>query len=229
MSPSTTRSFGRPPFGTESSDPSSTGQSSTGLSGATTSGAKKSGAKKSGPKRSDKDQKRNRAVTSEGYVRVRPTWKGRRFQQMNGAGFGRILGWLLGAFTGVLIMLAISHDLNPFVLILGVAVSSGLGCVIGHVVSSRVWRHVRPEIDAINPREIRVADLHPGQWMMMINDGTERAIRVEGSPQRAADPRAAVSDQPADTVAIPMSTGRSIIVPADLLVTVIDLASPVDS
>lgn len=51
--------------------------------------------------------------------------------------------------------------------------------------------------------------------------GTERF-------QRSVDSRAALSDQPADTVAIPMSTGRSIIVPADLLVTVIDLASPVD-
>ena len=175
-----------------------------------------------------KMEKRNRAVTSEGYVRVRPTWRGRRLQQMNGAGFGRISGWLLGAFAGVLIMLAISRELNPFVLVLGVALSSALGCVIGHLLGTRIWRMVRPEIDALNPREVRAADLQVGQWMMVINDGTERAIRVEGSPQRAADPRAAVSDQPDETVAIPMSTGRSIIVPADLKVTVIDLATPVD-
>ncbi|PRZ29279.1 hypothetical protein CLV47_13419 [Antricoccus suffuscus] len=173
-------------------------------------------------------EKRNRAVTSEGYVRVRPTWRGRRLQQMNGAGFGRICGWLLGAFIGVLVMLAISRELNPFVLVLGVALSSTLGCVIGHVLGTRIWAMVRPEIDALNPREVPAEDLRAGQWVMTVNDGTERAIEVRGTPERVLDPRAAVSDQPADTVSVPVSTGRPIVVPADFRLTVIDLATPVD-
>ncbi len=171
---------------------------------------------------------RNRAVTSEGYVRVRPTWRGRRLQQMNGAGFGRIVGWLLGAFAGVLIMLAISRELSPLVLVLGIALSSALGCVVGHFLGTRIWRMIRPEIDALNPREVPAEDLRAGQWVMAINDGTERAIEVRGTPERVTDPLAAVSDQPVDTVAIPVSTGRPIIVPAGFRLTVIDLATPVD-
>ena len=175
-----------------------------------------------------KTKKRNRAITSEGYVRVRPTWRGRRLQQMNGAGFGRIVGWLHGAFAGVLVMLAISRELNPLVLVLGIAFFSALGCVIGHVLGTYIWRMVKPEIDAFNPREVRAEDLRASQWVMTVNDGKERAIQVRGTPERVPDPRAAVSDRPADTVAIPASTGRPIVVPADFRLTVIDLATSVD-
>lgn len=55
---------------------------------------------------------------------------------MNGAGFGRLTGWLLGPFTGAPVMLSISHRRNFWVLLLGIATFSTAGCVVGHFMSS---------------------------------------------------------------------------------------------
>ena len=170
---------------------------------------------------------RSRAATSEGYVRIRPTWHERQLEQMNAAGFGRITGWLLGAFMGAIIMINLSQTLQFWELLLGIGACSALGALIGHLLAPGVWRVVRPQIGASNPRSVPTLDLRPGQWLMMRDEGLSRAVQVTGLPEYVDDPLPAVRDDHHQSVSIPVSTGYPIVIPADFEVTVVDLAEPV--
>ncbi len=170
---------------------------------------------------------RSRAATSEGYVRIRPAWHERHVEQMNAAGFGRITGWLLGAFLGAIVMINISQSLQFWELLLGIAACSTLGALAGHLLAPVVWRLARPQVGASNPRHVPTRDLRPGQWLMMRDEGLSRAVQVTGLPEYVADPPLASGDQTEEQVSIPVSTGYPIVVPVDFEVTVIDLAEPV--
>lgn len=147
---------------------------------------------------------------------------------MNGAGFGRITGWLFGGLVGAPILVLISDHLAFWQILLGCAISAVIGSVVGHFAAGYIWRRVRPDIDAINPRQMRALDLRPGYWMMTTNDGTDRAIRVDSLPEYTADPDAARHIKPVITITFATSTGRRLILPATQSITIIDLADPVD-
>ncbi len=154
-------------------------------------------------------------------------WHEHHLEQMNAAGFGRITGWLLGAFLGALVMITVSQSLPFWELLLGIVVCSALGALVGHLLAPPIWRLIRPQIGASNPRAVPTLDLRPGQWLMMRNDGLSRAVQVTGLPEYVDGPLLAVGDGADQSVSIPVSTGYPIVIPADFEVTVVDLAEPV--
>lgn len=160
-------------------------------------------------------------------MRIRPTWHEHHVEQMNAAGFGRITGWLLGAFLGAIVMINISQRLPFWELLLGIVVCSALGALIGHVLAPAIWRLARPQIGASNPRPVPTLDLRPGQWLMMHDDGLSRAVQVTGLPEYVDDLPPTVRDGADQSVSIPVSTGYPIVIPVDFEVTVVDLAQPV--
>ncbi|PRZ42999.1 hypothetical protein CLV47_10353 [Antricoccus suffuscus] len=146
---------------------------------------------------------------------------------MNAAGFGRITGWLLGAFLGAIVMINISQSLQFWELLLGIAGCSALGALAGHLIAPIVWRLVRPEVGASNPRPVPTRDLRPGQWLMMRDEGLSRAVQVTGLPEYVDGPLPSPTMEADQTISIPVSTGYPIVIPVDFEVTVIDLAEPV--
>lgn len=146
---------------------------------------------------------------------------------MNAAGFGRIIGWLLGAFLGAIAMINISQHFPFWELLLGIAAFSTAGGITGHFLSPWIWHLVRPQVKASNPRTMTTLALRPGQWLMTNDEGLSRAIQVIGLPEYVGDPRPASRDESEQTVSVPVSTGYPIVVPADFEVTVVDLDEPV--
>lgn len=167
------------------------------------------------------------AVGRDGYVRVRPTWQVTQVQQMDAGGFGRYIGWLLGAMFSAAVLTTVASDLAFWVLLLGIAGGSIAGAVIGHTLARFVWGRLKRSINATNPRQIFASDVQVGTWMMTRNDGTDRAIRIESAPQETADPEAAIREHPVPHVRFLTSTGRYVTAPTDQLVTVVDLAAEV--
>lgn len=168
------------------------------------------------------------AVGRDGYVRVRPTWKTSRIHQMDAGGFGRQIGWLLGAMITAPIMLLVSESFAFWQILLGIALGSILGALIGHLLAKAVWGRLKHEIDAIDPRQVVAANVTPGHWMMTRNDGTNRAIRIESAAEPAEVPQIGSQPAPAKHVRFLTSTGRYVIMPADQEVTVVELAEEVD-
>lgn len=167
------------------------------------------------------------AVGRDGYVRVRPAWQVTQVQQMDAGGFGRYIGWLLGAMISAAVLTTVASDLAFWVLLLGIAGGSIVGAIIGHTLARFVWGRLKRSIDATNPRQVLASDVAAGSWMMTRNDGTDRAIRIESAPQETADPEAAIREQPVPHMRFLTSTGRFVTAPADQLVTIVDLAAEV--
>lgn len=168
------------------------------------------------------------AVGRDGYVRVRPTWKTSQIHQMDAGGFGRQIGWLLGAFISAPLMLLIGHNLAFWQILLGIAAGSILGAIIGHSLARFVWGKVKRSIDAVNPRQVAATDVVVGDWMMTRNDGTNRAIRIESAAEPTDDPQAEIHDEPVPHVRFLTSTGRYVTMPSAQEVTVVGLAEEVD-
>lgn len=167
------------------------------------------------------------AVGRDGYVRVRPTWQAGQVHQMDAGGFGRYIGWLLGAMFAAAILTTIASDLPFWVLLLGIAGGSVAGAVVGHTLARFVWGRLKRSIDATNPRQVPARSVEVGSWMMTRNDGTDRAIRVESAPEATDDPEAAMHGKPVPHVRFRTSTGRYVTAPSDQLITVVDLAADV--
>jgi hypothetical protein len=165
------------------------------------------------------------AIGRDGYIRVRPTWSVSQVHQMDAGGFGRYIGWLLGAmFTALLLVVYLGEDLPFWVLLVGITLGSIVGATVGHVLARFVWGRLKRSIDAVNPRQVRAREITVGSWMMTRNDGTERAIRVESAPQPTQDPEAAIRDVARPHVRFLTSTGRYVTVETDQPITVVDLA-----
>ena len=168
------------------------------------------------------------AVGRDGYIRVRPTWAASQVHQMDAGGFGRYIGWLLGAmFTALLLVVNLGEDLPFWVLLAGISIGSIVGATVGHVLARLVWGRLKHSIDAINPRQVAAQDVTVGSWMMTQNDGTDRAIRVESAPESTGDPEAAIREVARPHVRFLASTGRYITVERDQAITVVDLAEEV--
>lgn len=168
------------------------------------------------------------AVGRDGYVRVHPTWKTTQIHQMDAGGFGRQIGWLLGAMIAAPVMLMIGKDLAFWQILLGIAAGTVIGALIGHTLARAVWGRLKKSIDAINPRQVVATDVAQGAWMMTRSDGTERAIRIESPAEPADDPQAEFRDEPVPHVRFLTSTGRYVTMPAEQEVTIVDLAEDVD-
>jgi len=166
-------------------------------------------------------------VTSEGYVYVRTTWHAHPMAQMDASAFGRISGWLIGAFVGAAVMIHISSHFHFWQLLLGLAAFSTAAGVIGHFLAPAIWRLIRPQIKATNPRILTTLQLRPGQWLIAVEEGSTRAIQVTGLPEYVEAPTAFDSENAEEPVSVPVSTGYPIVMPADFEVTVVDLAEPV--
>ncbi len=168
------------------------------------------------------------AVGRDGYVRVRPTWKTTQIHLMDAGGFGRYVGWLLGAMVTAL-LLVITDDSLPFwKLVVGIALGSTVGAIVGHTLAKLVWSRFKRQIDAVHPRRVRAAEAQPGSWMMTLNDGTNRAIRIESPAEPVADPEAAIHERPVPHVRFMTSTGRWVTVPQEQEITIVDLAETVE-
>lgn len=168
------------------------------------------------------------AVGRDGYVRVHPTWKTAQIHQMDSGGFGRQIGWLLGAMITAPIMLLVSKEFAFWQILLGIAIGAIVGALLGHLIAKAVWGRLKHEIDAINPRQVVATDVTPGTWMMTRNDGTNRAIRIESAAEPTEVPQIGNQPAPAQHVRFLTSTGRYVIMPADQEVTVVELAEEVD-
>lgn len=168
------------------------------------------------------------AVGRDGYVRVNPTWGVSRVHQMDAGGFGRYIGWLLGAMFTALGMVLLNDDLAFWMLLVGIAAGSIVGAVIGHTLARAIWGKLKRSIDASNPRQVLGRDVTVGNWMMTRNDGTDRAIKILSEPEHAPDPEAAIHPNPVPHVKFLTSTGRHVTVPADQSVTIVDLATDVE-
>jgi len=166
-------------------------------------------------------------VTDEGYVHIRPTWHSYPRAQLDAAAFGRISGWLIGAFVGAAVMIHLSSHFHFWQLLLGLAAFSTFAGVIGHFLAPAIWRLVRPQIKAVNPRVLTTLQLRPGQWLMATEEGSIRAIQVTGLPEYVEEPTSSSSNKAEDPVSVPVSTGYPIVMPADFEVTVVDLVEPV--
>ena len=164
------------------------------------------------------------AVGRDGYVRVRPTWGAGQIHQMDAGGFGRYIGWLLGAMFTALLLVLVNDDLAFWMLLVGIAVGSIIGALVGHVLARFVWGRLKRSIDAVNPRQVLGRDVEVGSWMMTRNDGTDRVIRIQSEPQEAPDPEAAIHERPVPHVRFLTSTGRYVTVPAEQSITIVDLA-----
>lgn len=168
------------------------------------------------------------AVGRDGYIRVRPTWAVSQVHQMDSGGFGRYIGWLLGAmFTALILVVYFGENLPFWVLLVGITAGSVLGAFIGHTLARFVWGRLKRSIDAMNPRQVPGREIAVGSWMMTRNDGTDRAIRVESEPEPADDPEAAIREVARPHVRFMTSTGRYVTLPADQPITVVDLAAEV--
>ncbi|WP_106848943.1 hypothetical protein [Blastococcus sp. Marseille-P5729] len=168
------------------------------------------------------------AVGRDGYVRVRPTWRTSQIHQMDAGGFGRQIGWLLGAMITAPIMLLVSKNFAFWQILLGIAIGAILGALIGHVLAKAVWGRLKHEIDAVNPRQVMSTEVTPGSWMMTRNDGTNRAIRIESVAEPTEVPQIGNQATPSAHVRFLTSTGRYVIMPADQEVTLVELAEDVD-
>ena len=168
------------------------------------------------------------AVGRDGYVRVHPTWKATQIHLMDAGGFGRYVGWLLGAMVTALVLVLTNDDLAFWKLLIGIILGSAVGAVVGHTLARLVWGRFKREIDAQNPRGVAAEVVRPNTWMLTLNDGTNRAIRIESAAEPTADPEAAIHAEPVPYVRFLTSTGRHVVVPAAQEITIVDLAEPVD-
>ncbi|MFV0534264.1 MAG: hypothetical protein ACK5MR_11495 [Cumulibacter sp.] len=168
------------------------------------------------------------AVGRDGYVRVTPTWGTSQIHQMDAGGFGRYIGWLLGAMLTALALVLTNDGLSFWLLLVGIIVGSIVGAFIGHLLARAVWRRVKKSVTASNPRPVRGADVTIGDWMMSRNDGTDRALQIQSMPESTPDPEAALHAEPVPHVRFMTSTRRYVTVPADHTVTIVDLASDVE-